>query len=263
MVVRWLAGIGLGLGISAGCSDAGYFVCTSNAECTEAEGGRCEPSGACSFPDVACPTGRRYGEAGNPNIAGQCVPPGDIGGGTESETGAASGDGTTSEGDATSSPASESDGTTTSSADATDSGGATDSADGTTSAQGTTSAETGSTESGGSSSSTGDPGPDPDMYQPCTQPDDCMSGTCAYFVEPGTLDPLGNFCSDIGCDDPVLDCLDIGTEATRTCVDVPVNGVLESICALDCSDTGAAGCAGDMVCLDNILGLPGMCAHTE
>lgn len=85
---------------------------------------------------------------------------------------------------------------------------------------------------------------------------------CAFFVEPGSLDPLGDFCSDIDCIDPAVDCLDPGTGATPTCVDIPVNGVVEPICALDCEATGAAGCPDGMFCLDNILGVPAMCAHS-
>lgn len=252
--------IGLGLlGIVPGCPDAGYFVCSSNAECTETTGGRCEPSGACSFPDLACPTGRRYGQAGNPNIAGQCVPPGDIGGtGTEptSDSGAQGDSETTSAVGASGTDGSSSAGGNVDGSSTGQQGGTTGSGTG----EGTASQGDGASES---SESTGDPGPALDMFESCEQPMDCTSGTCAFFVEPGTLDPLGNFCSDIGCSDPETDCLDVGTQAARTCVQVPVNGVLESICALDCTDTGASGCAAGMICLGNIIGLPGMCAHSE
>lgn len=254
--MRLLACFGLGLGIVVGCSNPGYFVCTDDNECTEAEGGRCEPSGACSFPDASCPTGRRYGEAGNPNIAGQCVPPEDIGD-TDPTLGSASGSG--SDSTTGSDPTTGADGSTTvgASADGSSTGPGTTGSSATDTGLATTS------DTGDSSGSTGDPGPDPDMFQPCQRTIDCMSGTCAYFVEPGTLDPLGNFCSDIGCDDPSVDCLDIGTDAPPICVEIPVNGVLESICALDCSDAGASGCADEMICLNNIVGLPGMCAHPK
>lgn len=50
------------------------FTCEDDDQC-EAGGvaGTCEPTGACSFPDDACPSGRRYGDHGRSDLAGMCV----------------------------------------------------------------------------------------------------------------------------------------------------------------------------------------------
>lgn len=47
------------------------FECQSDAQC---EGGHCERDGWCSFPDDACPSGRRYGGLAGDGLAGTCVP---------------------------------------------------------------------------------------------------------------------------------------------------------------------------------------------
>lgn len=52
------------------CQGHGYFVCAADPDCGD---GVCEPVGACSFSDPACPSGRRYGEASTPSVAGDCV----------------------------------------------------------------------------------------------------------------------------------------------------------------------------------------------
>ena len=242
--------------VLSGCPSDGYFVCSTDSECTQAMGGRCEANGACSFPDAACDTGRRYGEAGNPQIAGECVPPGGVGStGTGTSAGVGSG-----ASDPSMSGTSMS-GTSMSSVGTSDA----ETSDGTTAAEGSTgdasTSATASSSSGGSSSSTGDPGPPADMYEDCAAPEECDAMVCAMFVQPGDLDPFGAFCSDIACGDPMTDCLDPGTGATPTCIDIPVNGVAEPICALDCDATGAAGCPAGMTCLNNIIGLPSICAH--
>ena len=46
------------------------FECSTHASC--GRDGRCEPGGACSFPDDACPSGRRFGEFAG-SVAGMCV----------------------------------------------------------------------------------------------------------------------------------------------------------------------------------------------
>jgi alpha-tubulin suppressor-like RCC1 family protein len=52
-----------------GCSP-GAFVCEASDQC--GVGGRCEPSGRCSFADATCEDGRRYGEYAG-NLADLCV----------------------------------------------------------------------------------------------------------------------------------------------------------------------------------------------
>ncbi len=52
---------------------ADTYTCTSDAQCTGAAQGRCEPSGSCSFPDATCGTdGYRY-DASSGVRAGVCV----------------------------------------------------------------------------------------------------------------------------------------------------------------------------------------------
>jgi hypothetical protein len=63
---------GLAIALAFACGGPGYFVCREDGECGGASG-VCEAVGACSFPDDACESGRRYGEASTPAIAGECV----------------------------------------------------------------------------------------------------------------------------------------------------------------------------------------------
>jgi hypothetical protein len=59
-----------------GCADASPFECVAAQDCAAgAMGGTCESSGYCSFPDPACPSGRRYGSHAPSDIADTCVPP--------------------------------------------------------------------------------------------------------------------------------------------------------------------------------------------
>lgn len=62
------------LAVAAACQGGSYFVCEADDECVgQGGGGVCEPTGACSFPDDACPSGQRYGAASRPELAGECV----------------------------------------------------------------------------------------------------------------------------------------------------------------------------------------------
>jgi hypothetical protein len=70
----------------AGCMPAlpASYSCTTDAQCVFRGGrGVCEPSGACSFADASCASGRRYGDFAPPGLADQCVDsaPVDLGGG--------------------------------------------------------------------------------------------------------------------------------------------------------------------------------------
>lgn len=76
------------------------FVCESDAQCRDGEReGFCEASGACSFDDPSCDSGRRYGERAVGDLAGDCV----VDGGSSS-SGGGSGSAVTSL-DASSEPA--------------------------------------------------------------------------------------------------------------------------------------------------------------
>jgi hypothetical protein len=64
---------GLVVGLAIACGDGGYFVCSDDSDCVGRADGVCEAVGACSFPDEACPSGQRFGEASTPSVAGECV----------------------------------------------------------------------------------------------------------------------------------------------------------------------------------------------
>ena len=115
IALAWLA-------MTVACGGAGVFACTDASECGVS--GTCEANGFCSFPDVECASGQRYGAHAPSGIADVCVEPlgesssGAMGESTTSTTSSASitvatleGDGPTSAAESSSSSAS----TTTSS----------------------------------------------------------------------------------------------------------------------------------------------------
>ncbi len=53
------------------CQGETFFFCDGTEDCGGE--GACEANGACSFPDVECPSGRRYGTASVPPFAGECT----------------------------------------------------------------------------------------------------------------------------------------------------------------------------------------------
>jgi hypothetical protein len=62
-----------GLLCLSNCARVDGFHCGVSSECVLAgQPGTCEASGFCSFPDLTCPLGRRYGSYGGPN-SGTCV----------------------------------------------------------------------------------------------------------------------------------------------------------------------------------------------
>ncbi|MCC6747484.1 MAG: hypothetical protein IT371_07490 [Deltaproteobacteria bacterium] len=67
-----LFAVAIGVGLACSASTQPYS-CTSASQCARgAEQGFCEASGTCSFPDPACPSGRRYAELSGPSNNG-CV----------------------------------------------------------------------------------------------------------------------------------------------------------------------------------------------
>lgn len=70
MRLGWGAGVSLLATLLGGCTSSGSFACQDNGDCGE---GVCEATGYCSFPDVACESGRRYGDLAESGLAGQCV----------------------------------------------------------------------------------------------------------------------------------------------------------------------------------------------
>ncbi len=74
--MRWGLTFGAALTAALACTSREYFVCSEDSECRgAAAAGQCQLSGACSFPDDECPSGQRYGGAGEPSLAGECVDP--------------------------------------------------------------------------------------------------------------------------------------------------------------------------------------------
>lgn len=65
-----VAMVGLSLTLSCVAQD---FNCQDAEDC--GRDGQCEPSGYCSFPDTACPSGQRYGDLAGAGLAGECVNP--------------------------------------------------------------------------------------------------------------------------------------------------------------------------------------------
>lgn len=71
----WTVGVLFALaGLGTGCPSTEVFVCISDDDCNSQTDGQCEPTGFCSFPDEACATGRRYGEAAGDGLSRRCVP---------------------------------------------------------------------------------------------------------------------------------------------------------------------------------------------
>jgi alpha-tubulin suppressor-like RCC1 family protein len=65
--MRWLIPVALAL---AGCAKIDPFACETDDQCAP---GRCEATGACSFADVGCHSGWRYGNRSSADVAGVCV----------------------------------------------------------------------------------------------------------------------------------------------------------------------------------------------
>lgn len=113
---RWGSLI-VALSAIAGCTSSG-FSCQDDTQC-RAQGvlGTCEPTGGCSFEDLDCPSGRRYGEHAPTGLGGECVMADDGGGSDSSATTSASASGSASSG-LTAGPTSMGDGDTTAGNDA-------------------------------------------------------------------------------------------------------------------------------------------------
>ncbi len=60
-----------------GCNGSSVFTCEQSDQCRQPGSlGTCEADGFCSFPDLGCPSGRRYGDLAGDGQAGECVPEG-------------------------------------------------------------------------------------------------------------------------------------------------------------------------------------------
>ncbi len=82
----------------AGCNPVSDFQCSTDENCiAEGEGGVCEANSFCTFPDLECPTGKRWHDRAS-SLAGMCF--GDEGGATDTAdtddtAGSSGGSGTT------------------------------------------------------------------------------------------------------------------------------------------------------------------------
>jgi hypothetical protein len=93
-----------------GCSLPSGFACELDAQCVQAgTAGVCQPTGFCSFPDVGCPSGQRYGSHAGDGLGEHCVPQGSVTGDETAASGVTMGDessGSTSGGSSSSSSSS-------------------------------------------------------------------------------------------------------------------------------------------------------------
>ncbi|MGH1343579.1 MAG: DUF2341 domain-containing protein [Nannocystales bacterium] len=69
-LAAWAGGF-LAATVGLACQEEAFFFCDGVNDCGGE--GVCEPNGACSFPDLDCPSGRRFGEASVPPFGGECT----------------------------------------------------------------------------------------------------------------------------------------------------------------------------------------------
>ncbi|MCR9164045.1 MAG: LamG-like jellyroll fold domain-containing protein [Nannocystaceae bacterium] len=81
---RVLAAMLLPLSVLAGSCVTSVYACEDDGQCPD---GFCEASGYCSFTDVECGSGRRYGSFAGDGLGGTCVPDGGTSTGAEPTTG--------------------------------------------------------------------------------------------------------------------------------------------------------------------------------
>lgn len=218
-----------------GCGPAA-FACQDDQECLGDGQGFCEADGACSFPDPSCPSGRRYGDLGPADVAGECVP-----GGNDTGTGDDDGD---SVGVGTSSGGGDTldDGSDPGDASA-DTTGADDDTTGvitTDPADSASETNTTTTTTSTTTSTTTDSNGDSDPYGPCDGDRGC--GASAQCEPSGAL-PLtcAEPCeTDDECPAP--------TSGTASPVCVPLDDA-GSWCVLPCASNGnGADCPDGMEC---------------
>lgn len=209
-------GLGLALGVLVGCINVqSVFTCLEDQDCIDegGAGGVCEPNNLCTFPDAACPAGKRWHDRAA-ELAGKCFEPSDLGGATE--TGAGTDAATTGTG-------SDSDGGTSGSGSST-----TLPADDT--ADASSSGPPPATDDGGSSSSGG-------MPSTC----DAVFGSAAGYLLCEETDETCSFNVTLA----MTSCTALCMTFEATCIDGFENS------ASDCASQGASvGC--DAVANDNI-----------
>lgn len=161
---------------------------------------------------------------------------------------------------------------TTDTGDATESAGSSGSGEGSTSVPGSSGIVDGSSSDGGPPTtgvsmgdSTTDGGggngmqPLMGMWAACEIPEDCSySPALCITISDDMMMLLGGFCSDVGCQNPAVDCEPSPNGiAVPVCVPVTVNMVADTACALQC--TGGLACPAPMQCI-NVTGFGEVCA---
>ena len=212
-----LVGSAATLVVVLGCKSTS-FACENDQSCRSDGQGWCEADGACSFPDPTCPSGRRYGDLGPSDIAGQCVP----GSSTDSSVSTSSEDGMndTQAETVASLEGSELDSTTANADDGSTSAGPTG---GISASDTSTTASIG--ESTSSSATTSDVGMDGDPYGQCEDSIDCPAN---IECEPSGALPL-TCAASCQTDE---DCPPATNNGDAVCTGVPGEG---SWCVLPCS----------------------------
>lgn len=202
---------------SAGCVKLDSYSCAQSLECIHGEVlGSCEPDGLCSFPDVTCPSGKKYGDLAG-GQSGQCV--GDGNGGSSSSTTVSP---TTSVSASTFDPPTSSTDTpsdgTTFDATATEVGTSTSTTDPTnttfTSDPGTTTDP--DTTTGPSCGEVGEPCHNGACCGTCTT---CENGTCVPASTEMAASKCGAPCSACGMDGSCV-LAEAGTPCTSDCKDI-------------------------------------------
>jgi hypothetical protein len=105
------------------------------------------------------------------------------------------------------------------------------------------------TSDSGESSGGGTPSEQPEdgMYSACGSPIDCIGLTsCLTAIDTGGQ-PIDAFCTDGACNSPLAQCDPTpGGTAVPICLEVDSGGVMDTVCALDCSQGQA--CPAGMNC---------------
>lgn len=100
---------------------------------------------------------------------------------------------------------------------------------------GMTSSGSGSTASGSSGDEESEQ-PEDGMYSACASPVDCIGFTTCLTATDTGGQPIDPFCTDGACSSPLADCQPTpGGTAVPICLEVEIGGVMDSVCALDCS----------------------------
>jgi hypothetical protein len=72
--LAFVAGLTASGAMGANCNPQSVFACSTDEDCLgQGEGGVCEANNMCSFPDLRCPSGRRWHDRAPSEMAGECL----------------------------------------------------------------------------------------------------------------------------------------------------------------------------------------------